>query len=198
MDFNALSKEAKQKLVLAVMCGAGLLYAGYSFGLSPLVSRVAQLEVDAETLEQETTSTRRALRREIESRDKLKTLSEQIAVASASHIPPAGSPLSWVSGRLNAAARSAGVSLDAVEGVGQRSAADTGRRFKTFGVRVTLSGSYFDLVNLLRYLDQENPFMSIVEMNVRVNEDEPEVQRLYLQIEWPIWSKAEDSDRISS
>jgi len=156
IDVKNLSKEAKQKLILAGIVGLFLLYVAINMGLSPLVERVKELRTQEAELEQKLSGARRIVKNERNYQSEIKSLGEKLNQITLTELPPQDGPLSWVSGRLNTAARQAGVTLDRVQGANNTSGGK-GSAFRGYGVQVTLKASYFDLMHFLQAVERANP-----------------------------------------
>ncbi len=58
--------------------------------------------------------------------------------------------------------------------------------FSRYVVEVGGDGSYADIIDLVGRLEQENPYMGVLALNVRAVSNSPERHRVTMRFEWPV------------
>jgi hypothetical protein len=192
MKYAELSKEQKQKLLLAALVGVGALYALVSFVIHPFVMSGKRAAGELEALSARVHKAHLALRREAQIRENLALSHAALADAAKSHIPASDNPLSWVAQRVYRGAREVGVEIESVVDLGVTPAAwaqsdATGRAFRPYTVRIVTQCSYRGLVNLIRTLEKSNPYLCVSEIQIAAQDGDVERHRISLSVEWPVW-----------
>lgn len=58
--------------------------------------------------------------------------------------------------------------------------------YDRFQVEVALNGSYFQILNFIRTIEQENPLFSVVSLHIIGGSSNPEVHDARMVLEWPV------------
>ena len=62
---------------------------------------------------------------------------------------------------------------------------------KSYGARMTGSGGYPQLLNLVHQLEASNSLLCISELSIMSQSSVPESHQISFSIEWPVWAEAE-------
>jgi hypothetical protein len=62
--------------------------------------------------------------------------------------------------------------------------------FKSYAARVNLAGGFQNLTAFLEDLEKENPYVSVAQLSVTVNPEDPCRHKITANIQWPIWADA--------
>lgn len=201
MNLSNLSKEQKQLIVLGLIVGATLLYAGFRFGLQPMAAQWHSKRTELATMEGDL----RKARRLIASRGHLETTlaesREQLRTAAEQYVPNQENPLSWATQKIYFQARSVGVDIEAVSEVGSATAlrglVDGGaRHFASYAVRIVTACSYQKTKEFVRALQDSNPYLCVAGFHIGARSDAPELHTVTIDVEWPAWGKSEKVDQI--
>jgi hypothetical protein len=200
MNWQELPKEKKQIYLLMGVGGIGLLYVLYSFALMPLVGQMKQMATEVEDLRGKLDAAQRLFAREEALMEDLVQGREAMDLRLQTQIPPVESPLAWVTEQVYGASRQVGVDVESVANVtadppwAAAGAAKTkpkpgepaGRRFTTYSVQIALRCSYEEMLQLLTVLEQGNPFITVMMVQVAGLDSQPEKHTVTLLVSWPI------------
>lgn len=62
---------------------------------------------------------------------------------------------------------------------------------KSYGIRMTGSGGYPQLLDLIHQLEESNSLLCISELSIMSQSSIPESHQISFSIEWPVWAEAE-------
>jgi hypothetical protein len=196
--------ERKKMLLAFGILGASILYLGVKYGVLPLIQKSKNRTKQVTQLEDLVFEAERKIKKLDTYREELAEF--QAAVLDASerkqyvlhhnlgnyrlvaesiilpHLKQAGmrvaktSPNSWKE-EVNSDISSEGI--------------PKGRRFVPFGLAVTCSGSFIQLIAAIDAIEQSNPYICIGAINVKTTADAPQTQSFQLLIKWPAWTTDE-------
>lgn len=190
MKWSSLQKEQKQKIVLGIMMAVLASAAIFQFGLNPMFERRAKNSDEREQLQQKILTAGGMIA-------KARTLKEQLGKSDdflkdvyARHIPPPENASTWILNFIQERGRRAGVTIAEVIPPDRSSApvapGAPKKNFEHCMARVQVLASYEDIVEFVRILETDDPYLSIVEMNIDRDASTPERHKATIQIDWPL------------
>ncbi len=207
MKWESMNQQQKQKVILGVILGIGCLVALKQFVLTPFLNKRAANREEYETLKSKLDKAATAAKNEFVLSEKLEASTKELLNIANELVPSSDNPLSWVTRKLYAQARLVGVDIESV------SEADGGlqtfelkeqaqRAFKPYGVRLMTQCTYAQLVNLVRLLEDNNPYLSVSGINISSQLGSANRHQVTILVEWPFWKdpartmgfKAEEED----
>lgn len=191
-ELKKLSGEEKKKLVLFVILGFTAVYAVFTLVITPFIQGNRRSAMDLDTLHRDLDRAQRMVSREAHIRETANTISEELREASRQHIPPMDNPLSWVAGKVYGSARKVGLDIESVADVGGSlppwsEDEESQRAFVPYTVRIVTECGYAQLVNLVRVMEEENPYLTVSDIQVMGQDDEPLRHRVRISVQWPFW-----------
>jgi hypothetical protein len=200
-DFKNLNPEQKKKLVLAGLLGAMVLYAGFSFGLTPFMQSRQRAEAELASLRDKLDRAQRTISRESRIRELLQDADAEIREAVRLHIPPTENSLSWVASKVYGSARTVGVDIESVSDLGITSApwsqgGELQRAFVPYTVRIVTQCGYRELVALIETLESKNPYLCVSEIQVTGQDREPQRHKIRFAVQWPSWGDADEAAEV--
>jgi len=200
--FNRLNAEQKKKVVLVALLSVMGLYAVFAFVVTPLVQAHRRRANELAAIQDKLERADRALNREDHMRTELLTVTEELKLAAAQHIPPVNNPLSWVAKRVYRSARRVGVDIESVADLGtahvpwERHEAIQ-RAFVPYRVRIVTQCGFNELLRLVEALETDNPFLSVSEMSIVAQENDLERHRVRFTVEWPYWGDPAEAEELT-
>lgn len=190
-----LKKEQMQLVLLIGIWLVGGLIALYVWVLGPAMRNRSRSTGELDTLNENIQKAKLAMQGESKLRKEYDEAIAEIRRAMAQYIVPPDSPLSWVTEKVYAAARSVGVEVRGVTPVRMPDTAwdglvKGGRFVRPYAVQLTLECSYAKLLDLVRAFETGNPYLCIAGINVTGQDLDPTRHQVTLQVEWPMWGRA--------
>jgi hypothetical protein len=186
---NLPEKERKQIIVLGVLlaaivlAGGFYLFSGSADGEEADGERPLKPKEKLELLETRIEQAERLIKRGAEIQANLdEALARQKAYVR--NIPPVDNRFTWVTERVYACARQAGIEIELVDQLAEATGAEGGR-IKPYAVRIQAHGGFDALRGFLRRMETENPLLRLVQLQV-TGGTEPERHRLILDVDWPL------------
>ena len=209
MNWKTMPKQKRDLMILGVILGVGALVLVYMYLLTPWIhQRAARIQEQA-TLTDHINKAKK-LRGNLNSlrikklREELQTLGPDLKRL----LPPQENSFLWANGWLDQAVRAAGLTLDTVneitmtnvDWVQSPAPADKTpappadikqappakkKRCGPYRISCSISGDFRDIVAMVESLQSENPYLSIVKLDVVGASPDPLKQRAELIIEWP-------------
>lgn len=200
MNWQDISKEKKQAFLLIGVVGVGLLYALFRFALMPLVGQMDQMASEVKDLRSKMDEAQRLFAREEALLADLAQGRDALDIRLQTQIPPVESPLAWVTEQVYGASRQVGVDVESVAYVTAdppwattgaakkkpKAGEPPGRRFTTYSVQIALRCSYEEMLQLLGVLEQGNPFITVMMVQVAGTDSQPEKHGVTILVSWPI------------
>lgn len=192
MNWETMSKEQKQKIILAVIVGLSALFAVYQFVITPWIQGRGQARQELEELRTKVETAQSLIRKEQQITQQLIDASNLMARAHRDYIPAADNALSWVTKVLYSSARSVGVDIESVSEVdvgaqGFIQKDQAARAFKPYSVRVVFQSSYAQLVRLLHTIEKSNPYLCVTGISIYGQPGNVERHQVNIVVEWPSW-----------
>jgi len=191
---NLPDKERKQIIVLGVLLAAMVLAGGfYLFSGSADGEETNGERVDGkralkpkerlELLEDRIQQAERLIKRGTEIQSNLdEALARQEAYVR--NIPPVDNRFTWVTERVYACARQAGIEIELVDQLAEATG-EEGGRIKPYAVRIQAQGGFDALRGFMSMMETENPLLRLVQLQV-AGGTEPGRHRLILDVDWPL------------
>ena len=199
MKFEELSKEQKQKLVLAVMAVAALLYVLYQFVVMPGISRMGKAKDELAALQSEMEKVGHALSSGTRLRADLETSVNELKNSNAKFIVPADNPLAWAIERVYDSANPLNVEIESVSPLISSSpwdrSAEAARLFNPYTVKVVTRCGYFTLGELIRALETSNPYLCVSDLRIRATTDIM-THEVEFMLVWPKWADEKNKEKI--
>lgn len=189
-DFNKLDSEQKKKLFLFALLGVLGVYVLVSFLLTPIIHGHRAAVQELSTLQADLDKAQRLMTRESIMRDQYDKVGKELEVIADQYVPPADNPLSWVAEQVYGSARGVGIEIESVADLGTPSLpwarqAEDLRAYIPYRVRVVTQCSYSQLVELVRALETQNPYLNIAEVNIVGQAEDVERHMVRLSVDWP-------------
>lgn len=166
MNVAALSKEQKQKLILAVAVIAAVVYGLYRFVLIPTLSTMKESRNNLSELRSNLEKADIAIRNQKKVQEQLQSSADELYEIKDQYIPSIGNPLTWATEVIYAQGRKLGIDIESVSPIAGGSvpwAKDktSDRVFVPYMVRIIATCSFFDLVDLINSIELDNPFACV-------------------------------------
>jgi hypothetical protein len=195
---HGLSKDQKQKLVLAGLVLVVILGALKMFAYDPMTARLAaarkttaELETKVRDLQTVRANAPRNLKR-------LQDVITETVNLTNEGMPLAGNEYAWAARQVFNAAGKLGRRDLEVKEVGRTtpdarfvSRIARGPYFQAYTATVTQKSGLFDLVDLVRQIEQGNEFVNISRLSIRPG-DNPEHHEVSFNLQWPVLEKPDD------
>jgi hypothetical protein len=191
MNFQNISKEHKQYIVLGGIVVVTSLFAVINFVLMPMKAKWSNARAEFETLRSSVDDAHRMVKNERKIQVNLEKSDEVLQRAAGEFLPDIENPLSWATQKMYAQSRVVGVEIASVSEVGgsvllQTQAKDEHRAFGSYAVRVIMECSFERLKALVQAMEESNPYLSITGLTVDSRPNTPNAHSVNLVIEWPI------------
>ena len=209
MNWKTMPKQKRDLVVLGMILGIGALVLAYLYLLAPWIQhRAARIREQASLTEH--IKKAKSLRVNLNSvrTQKLKEELQALGPDLNKMLPPQENSFLWANGWLDQAVRAAGLTLDMVNEItltdvdwvqsptptapAPAAAANPReappapkKRFGPYRISCSISGDFRDMVAMIDALQSENPFISIVKLDVVGASQDSLKQRAELVIEWP-------------
>jgi hypothetical protein len=203
-----LPSDPKERTKVLVLVAFGVVMGlyGVAQGLLSLTAKRAELEERLVDLEWQVSSSRRDVLSAQRSRAKDQEVIADVADASRAHLLHSilGNYRLGVTSILERHAAQAGLELQSVQEVGimdlpQPSGKKIKNVFKAYAARVVLHCGFFNVIDFLRSLEEQNPYVCCTGLSVAANpEKDPQTHRITLTVQWPIWTDEATEERILS
>lgn len=189
-----LKKEQMQLLALIGIWVVGGLVALYIWVLGPALRNRNQSASELDSLNENILKAKLAVQGESRLRGDYDRAIEEIQRALEQYVVPPDSALSWVTEKVYAAARGAGLDVRGVTPVRMPEPAwdglvKAGRFLRPYAVQITLECSYAKLMELVNAFETGNPFLCITGINVLGQDQNVTRHQVTLQVEWPMWGR---------
>jgi hypothetical protein len=201
---NDMTKEQKQISVLVGLVAVISIYATVTFGIAPLKEKWGSSRVELEELSEKLGRADRTIDREPDIRVELSRFVEDLSQAAEHFIPDPDNTLAWVTRRVYQLGRDLGMDIEAVvpsTSGPQLAAVDrvtgkTDRFFDYYGVRISTSGTYLEVIEFVKALETSNPYLAIAGLSVSAISRSPEEHAVQIDVHWPIWASDEGTSQI--
>jgi hypothetical protein len=198
-DFKQMDAEQKKKFLLLAIVGIAAIYAAFTFGVSPMINGHRRDASELESLTDKLDRAQRNIGREAQIRQELEATSAFLTQTRADHIPPLDNPLSWVARKVYRSAREVGVDIESVADLGVATVPwtrgdETTRAFVPYKVRIVTQCGYKELVDLVRALEEGNPYLSVAEIQVSAQDASYDEHRVRISVEWPFWADPAEAE----
>jgi hypothetical protein len=192
MNWQQMSKEQKNKLILAVLGGGFVLAALYQFALTPFLNSHQEMMQKRDDLRDNVNKAQMAIHSEVTLDRQARELRSKLTGIFSTQIPPPDNALSWASQIINGQAGKLGLdvisTVEVEAGGGGWDQSDMAKRaFKPYAVQVDISCSFDKAEKLVRSLQQSNPFLFIASLSISADPRSVETPAVVMVIEWPSW-----------
>ena len=203
MDWKGLSKQQKQVVFLIGIVLSAAIYGVHTFALKPLMENWKQSSAELSDLQTKLHKANLAIRSERKLRRELMDSEKELKTAVAEFIPSKDDPYAWVSAKIYALAREAGIRLESVEEtstIDLHLAADeeNGPAFDNYAVRITTYCSYAKVIAFLRVIENSNPYIVVAGLTIVGVPSNVERHSIALIVEWPMWMRSAGPESIRS
>lgn len=200
MNFSEMSKEQKQKVVLAGMGGAALLYVLYQFVLLPGLGSAGKSKAELETLQVEMEKVNTTLSSGTRLRNDLASSASALKESNAKYIVPSDNPLAWALERVYECAEPLGIEITSVSPLTGapapwERATGSPLNFIPYTVKVVTKCGYFTLVGLLKAIESANPYVCVSDLQIKGSLD-PLVHDVEFMLVWPRWADDKNKEKI--
>jgi hypothetical protein len=196
-------KERIQTIVLVAIGATAVVYAVIQLGIVPLFESRRRTAEQLQQLVEKLNKAGVELKYAPSTRRDFERVVSDVGMITSNHVvhPVLGSYLLAVRETLDTAARRAEFRVGSVRDLGIREFPGKNRdgsehTFKAYSVEMSGLGGYHQLLNLIRILEEQNPYLSVTEINVAGRLEDPEQHRMSVRIEWP--TKAETPEQSAS
>ena len=192
MNFKQMSKEQRNKIILVLLGSAFLIAALYRFGLVPLMRRHDEAAQQCDDLREKVEKAQMAIHGEMQLDKEASAIHATLEHLFAADIAPPDNALSWATQFIYKQARELGLDVTAIAEIDSAAAGWENpdfvkRSFKPYGVRVELACSFEQIRNLVRSLQQSNPYLAITGVLISSDSKNIEKMAVTLMLEWPSW-----------
>ncbi|MBU1693580.1 MAG: hypothetical protein KJ726_00555 [Verrucomicrobia bacterium] len=191
----AMSRKQRLQLFLLIgMWAVGGLIALHIFVFAPFLAKRGKSSRELDDLNENIQKAKLAAQSEAKLREDYDRAIGDIRLAMEQYIVPPESPLSWVTEKVYAAARSVNVHVGGVTPVRMPDAAwdalvKAGRFLRPYAVQITLECSYAEMAAVVTVFETSNPFLCITGINVIGQDQNVTRHQVILQVEWPMWGR---------
>ena len=193
MNWQQMSKEQKQKIALSVLIGLFVVAAIYRLGITPVFDRCRRNAQGIADLQSKMDRARLVLRNDAQVGQQSKELKVALEKDFSADLPPSDNALSWASQFIYAKTRELGLEVVSIveSDSGGWDANELAKRiFKPYAVRVELACSFEKARNLVRSLQQSNPYLAVQGISIAADTKNIERPAVMLVLEWPTWRDA--------
>ncbi len=209
MNWKTMPKQKRDLMILGIILGVGAIALLYTYVLTPWLHQRADRVREQDALVDRIRKAK-DLRNNMNSVRMKKQMGELQSFGPELErmFPPIENSFLWANGRLDQAVRSAGLTLETVNEItmtgvdwvqsstpggpgrtppagGQAAAPANKKRFGPYRVSCSISGDFRDMAAMMEALQSENPYLSIVKLDVVGTPQDPLKQRAEMVIEWP-------------
>ncbi len=204
-------KAERTKILMIIgIAVIGVGYVAYSFGLSPLLAkqratsaRITELEDLLWRGKNDINMIPINLKQNCETLEQILDISE---VKRQILRPSLGNYLLVASDIVESRADALNLKIDKInETIARKNMPRTGvttnpnaPRFMPYAVNVSLACGLADLVQLVRALEEDNPYLCITRLGVIENTQTPESHAVSFDIQWPIWNAPTHSIQLAA
>lgn len=210
INLKDMTKEQKQRLILGGIVLIAVIFALKQFVITPMMASRTQARADFELLKTKLQQASNAIRNETETLRKLQETKSELTTAQRDFVPSVDNSLAWATKTIYSQARSVGIDIEAVAetdvDVSGFMAKDQAQRaYKPYAVRIMTECGYQQLLELVRTLEEKDPYLCITTIQIQTQPATPERHQVTLVVEWPAWKdpakakpyQEEDSDEKS-
>ncbi|MFH0878763.1 MAG: hypothetical protein V2A34_03535 [Lentisphaerota bacterium] len=191
MNWQEMSKERKQVLILAGIVAAGVLFVLVQYGLRPLFNSKKKATDELESLKAQLLKADNIIGRDSLIRTELTKSSAELNRAMEQCIVPRDNPLSWVTEKIYRGAREVGIDIESVAEVSSALSSrdkqkQTDRVFAVYSVRIITQCGYAQIVQLVEALEKSNPYLCISGISIAAQDRMVEKHAISLIVDWPM------------
>ena len=196
-----LPTNKKERIQILVLIGAGavaVLYALVSLAILPMIASFKSSTLRLTEKRDRLELIDRALKQKERRQTEFDGVSNNIPMYSEKYVlrPKLGSYLIVVRENLESLASACGLQLEPAAEVGRsevpgKNADGSKRSLLTYGVRVSATGGYNELLRFFRALERQNSMVCITELAVLPRASNPEAHTINATIQGPIWGEPE-------
>ena len=198
IDLKNLTKEQKQYIGLGLIAVAAILY-GVSLVVGKVVGADKTSKSELDELTQKIEQAESALNNEAKLYQDLeqaeKELDEFLRL-----MPEYGNEYIWATEQVYALINGSGINLKSVDKLAVAAPKKKAGQKKngsdpsigSYAVRLVATGGYTQLCQLLEKISQENPLMSVQQIDLSGNASSPERHNLKIDLSWPKLLESED------
>lgn len=195
MNWQQMSKDQKQKVVLGGLLGVFALVALFQFGIMRLVRARDEMTQKRVELADNIEKAQQAIRNEVMIDKQVRELRASMETTFSTMIPPADNALAWASRVVNEQTKALGLEVTSIieldqGAVGWDQPDLVKRAFKPYAVKVDVSCSFDKVRKLVRALQQSNEHLAITGIAILADTRNVEYPSTVLIIEWPSWRDA--------
>ena len=189
----ALNKQQIQYLVLGGIVGAGALYAVVTFGLAPLLSSIASSADELAVVESKIEEAQAVIRKREQIMREYKIAQDRIRHASENiPLPVYKNYLMDMKKTVLGVAEGLALTIDDVLDYDQQTIREGKSNFKQYRVRVNAKTSFSVLLEFLARIEEHNPYLSVVLVNITPQAADPEIHEVSLVLSWLIWADPDE------
>ncbi|NCC52118.1 MAG: hypothetical protein EOM20_12995 [Spartobacteria bacterium] len=205
MNFAALSKEQKQKLILGVIAGVAAIYGIYTFALVPVFSTMRESRDKLVELKDNLEKADAAQRNHMKVQQELQDSADDLYALKDRYLPSIGNELTWATEVIYDQGRKLGIEVESVtpvssSGIPWAKDATMDRVFEPYIVRIATICTYFELVDMINSITHDNPYACVKSVIINKLDNEKTgslgLQNVTFQVEWPMWRNAEAVELI--
>jgi hypothetical protein len=194
VNWTSLKKEQKQAVILVAMWVFGGMIALYQFVLRPFVLNRGQSTSELDELHVKIEKAEIAMDGQDKVRREYAGANAELQKATDEYIVPMENPLSWVTEKVYNDARKVSVDVQSVAETGLSTPGwealiKADRMFKPYGVRISTTCSYAQLLDLITTMEQGNPFLCVSGITISGQDQDVTKHSVTLIVEWPMWGK---------
>jgi hypothetical protein len=195
---QGLSKDQKQKFILAGLVLIVVIGALKMFAYDPMTARLAAAKKTTAELESKVRDLNTARMNAARNHKRLRDIITETVTLTNEGMPLAGNEYAWSARQVFNAAGKLGRRDLEVKEVGRTtpdprfvSRIARGPYFQAYTATVTQKSGLFELVDLVRQIEQGNEFVNISRLSIRPSEN-PEWHDVSLNLQWPVLEKPEE------
>lgn len=192
-----LPQDRKQRIQVLVLIGMGvvvLLILLAQFALVPILDSRQKLTETREGYRERMDKAQRELKASAQIQSEFDEVMQQLKAIAADYLlhPILGSYLVGVTEAMEPHARATGFTIEdiqerGVQALRLRAKEITGLRpYNAYSFQISGQGSYAEIMAFLKSIEIKNPYVSITELKIVAQPDNPSRHRASLRIEWPI------------
>ncbi len=194
------NKDDRNKILLMIGIGVvAVCYVGYAFGISPLLKKKADYAKKITDLNDKLWRADMDLKKITPlTTENKKLISEIIDISENKRYiihPNLGNYLLVASDAINQCANELGLTIDSITEIPNQKdinkdcdlANPESPHLKPYTVSVNLKCGFYDLIKLLKLIEQSNPYLTVVRLGIVGQPDDVMKHNISIDLQWPTW-----------
>lgn len=179
-------------LIISAVVGCGAIFACIQFLVVPVVSEWKSNSKQAKEIQERLQGQREIIRKRSDlqssvdnAREKIQSLSQYIPK------PVLGNYLLGMDKHIRNCVGNLDVNILRINDNDILSIGDAENAFRIYRVNVSISSDYDNFIRFVRNIQESNPFVSIMGLEIVPQPDTPQIHSIYFLVGWVIWTSEE-------